>query len=128
MLPPTARISFTTVAGVGDEDVPAPVHRHAMGPLKPLPSVLTVVYAARRQNLLHRIVAVIGDEDVPAPVHRHAIGHVEAAAHDGEGASELHGLRRKRHARQQQHGQHRKACQAQRVSHDNSPETMLGNG
>jgi hypothetical protein len=49
-------------------------------------------------------------------------------AHDGEGSSELHGLRRERHARRQQHGEHRKACQTQRISPDNSPGTMLGNG
>ena len=69
-----------TVAGIGDEDVAAAIHRHASGLVEAAAQGVDGGVTARRQDLLHRIVITIGDEDVAAAVHRHAKGLAEAAA------------------------------------------------
>ena len=79
-----------TVVKIRDEDIPARVHRHAIGIAKAAAHRVDRRFAVdrahrrtsrARHDLLHRKVARIRNENIPARVHRHASGTAEAAAH-----------------------------------------------
>ena len=82
-----------TVGNIGDEDVPAAVHRNATGTAEAAAQHIhrgAGVYraagcaAGARHNLLHRIVASIANENVSVAVHSNTIERGEATAHGAD--------------------------------------------
>ena len=71
------------VEGIGDIDVAARVHRHAIWDVQAAGDGALRVSAPGERLLQHAVVAAVGDIDVAARVHRHADGEVQAA---GDGA------------------------------------------